>query len=124
MTAQSSSSPLFLPIQSGRVEEIKTQYHNSTKPIFDLHSFDPELIQRLVYDSLVWKIWTSAWCWNGYVTMEWAEMTGEGTEKTGEGVERWIVKVTATGDDRNGGDDSVRGYVRMAERLEKGQWLM
>ncbi|GMP81474.1 hypothetical protein CsSME_00036173 [Camellia sinensis var. sinensis] len=55
MTAQSSSSPLFLPIQSGRVEEIKTQYHNSTKPISDLHSFDPELIQRLVYDSLVWS---------------------------------------------------------------------
>ncbi|CAL5330299.1 unnamed protein product [Camellia sinensis] len=55
MTAQSSSSPLFLPIQSGRVEEIKTQYHNSTKPISDLHSLDPELIQRLVYDSLVWS---------------------------------------------------------------------
>ncbi|KAF5952251.1 hypothetical protein HYC85_010195 [Camellia sinensis] len=55
MTAQSSSSPLFLPIQSGRVEEIKTQYHNSTKPISDFHSFDPELIQRLVYDSLVWS---------------------------------------------------------------------
>ncbi|KAL7205085.1 hypothetical protein ACSBR2_018078 [Camellia fascicularis] len=55
MTAQSSSSPLFLPIQSGRVEEIKTQYNNSTKPISDLHSFDPELIQSLVYDSLVWS---------------------------------------------------------------------
>ncbi|CAL5380886.1 unnamed protein product [Camellia sinensis] len=55
MTAQPSSSPLFLPIQSGRVEEIKTQYHNSTKPISDLHSLDPELIQRLVYDSLVWS---------------------------------------------------------------------
>ncbi|KAI7986606.1 hypothetical protein LOK49_LG14G00600 [Camellia lanceoleosa] len=125
--------------KSGRVEEIKTQYHNSTKPISDLHSFDPELIQRLVYDSLVWsslhglvvedknvqvKIWTNAWCWNGCVAMEGAEMTREGTEKTGEGVGRWIVEVTATGDDRNGGDDSVRGYVRMAERLKKGQWLM
>ncbi|KAI8026058.1 hypothetical protein LOK49_LG02G02050 [Camellia lanceoleosa] len=55
MTAQSSSSPMFLPIQSGRVEEIKTQYHNSTKPVSDLHSLDLELIQRLVYDSLVWS---------------------------------------------------------------------
>ncbi|GMP82146.1 hypothetical protein CsSME_00036595 [Camellia sinensis var. sinensis] len=55
MTTQSSSSPLFLLIQSGRVEEIKTQYHNSIKPISDLHCFALELIQRLVYDSLVWS---------------------------------------------------------------------
>ncbi|PSS24909.1 Glutathione synthetase [Actinidia chinensis var. chinensis] len=51
---QSPSSP-FLPIKCGRVEEINTQEENPTKPMSDRHGIDPELLQRMVYDALVWS---------------------------------------------------------------------
>ncbi|GFY91974.1 glutathione synthetase 2 [Actinidia rufa] len=51
---QSPSSP-FLPIKCGRVEEINTEEENPTKPMSDLHGIDPELLQRMVYDALVWS---------------------------------------------------------------------
>ncbi|XAR52557.1 Glutathione synthase [Bertholletia excelsa] len=51
---QSSSSP-FLPVKCGTAEEIKTQEENSAKPMGDLQSIDPELLQRMVYDALVWS---------------------------------------------------------------------
>lgn len=47
-----SSSSAVSPIKS---EEIGTQEENSTKPMSDLHNIDPELIQRMVYDALVWS---------------------------------------------------------------------
>lgn len=47
-----SSSSGVSPIKS---EEIETQEENSTKPMSDLHNIDPELIQRMVYDALVWS---------------------------------------------------------------------
>ncbi|KAL6989621.1 Glutathione synthetase [Sarracenia purpurea var. burkii] len=50
-----SSSSASLPVKSGRVEEIRIQGENSTEPMSDLHNIDPELIQRLVYDALVWS---------------------------------------------------------------------
>lgn len=34
---------------------MKTQEEKSTQPMSDLHNIDPELIQRLAYDALVWS---------------------------------------------------------------------
>uniref|UniRef100_A0A5B6YI88 Glutathione synthetase n=1 Tax=Davidia involucrata TaxID=16924 RepID=A0A5B6YI88_DAVIN len=54
-TMTQSSSSAFLPVKCGSVEGIKTQEQNSTKPMSDLHNIDPELLQKLVYDALVWS---------------------------------------------------------------------
>ncbi|KAI8547863.1 hypothetical protein RHMOL_Rhmol07G0228300 [Rhododendron molle] len=55
ITTSRSSSSALSPINSGgRAEEMKTQEEKSTQPMSDLHNIDPELIQRLAYDALVW----------------------------------------------------------------------
>lgn len=36
-------------------EEIKTQEEITTKPVYDPHTIQPDLLQRLIYDSLVWS---------------------------------------------------------------------
>ncbi|XP_058225752.1 glutathione synthetase, chloroplastic [Rhododendron vialii] len=56
ITTSRPSSSALSPINSGgRAEEMKTQEEKSTQPISDLHNIDPELIQRLAYDALVWS---------------------------------------------------------------------
>ncbi|KAG5541328.1 hypothetical protein RHGRI_021233 [Rhododendron griersonianum] len=55
ITTSRSSSSALSPINSGgRAEEMKTQEEKSTQPMSDLHNIDPELIQRMAYDALVW----------------------------------------------------------------------
>ncbi|KAF7137306.1 hypothetical protein RHSIM_Rhsim07G0179200 [Rhododendron simsii] len=54
-TSRSSSSALSPINTGGRGEEMKTQEEKSTQPMSDLHKIDPELIQRLAYDALVWS---------------------------------------------------------------------
>ncbi|XP_059648559.1 glutathione synthetase, chloroplastic [Cornus florida] len=54
-TMAQSSSSAFSPVNCGRVEEITTQEENSIKPMSHFDSIDPELLQRMVYDALVWS---------------------------------------------------------------------
>ncbi|XP_052171362.1 glutathione synthetase, chloroplastic [Diospyros lotus] len=54
-TMSQSSSSAILPAKCGKVEEITTPEENPSKPMSDLHRIDPELLQRLEYDALVWS---------------------------------------------------------------------
>ncbi|THG08908.1 hypothetical protein TEA_015822 [Camellia sinensis var. sinensis] len=54
-TMSQPSSLSFLAVKCGRVEEIKTQEENSSKPMSHVHGIDSELLQRLVNDVLVWS---------------------------------------------------------------------
>lgn len=49
-----SSAPFSL--RCGTVEEMETQKDQDfVKPSFDPHSIDPELVQKMAYDALVWS---------------------------------------------------------------------
>ncbi|CAK9174694.1 unnamed protein product [Ilex paraguariensis] len=49
------SSSAVLATKCARVEEMEAQEEISIKPIYDPHSIDQELLQKLVYDALVWS---------------------------------------------------------------------
>ncbi|CAB4285260.1 unnamed protein product [Prunus armeniaca] len=44
-----------LPLQGGKVEVGETQEGNGTRPLLDFHGIDQELVEKIVYDALVWS---------------------------------------------------------------------
>ncbi|CAB4315557.1 unnamed protein product [Prunus armeniaca] len=44
-----------LPLQGGQVEVGETQEGNGTRPLLDFHGIDQELVEKIVYDALVWS---------------------------------------------------------------------
>ena len=50
-----SQSPIPSPLNCSKVESIETKQEISGRPMFDPHSIDPKLLQKLVYDALVWS---------------------------------------------------------------------
>ncbi|PON85508.1 Glutathione synthase [Trema orientale] len=44
-----------LPLKSGKVEAVETQEGISSTPSLDFHGIDPKLVDKMVYDSLVWS---------------------------------------------------------------------
>lgn len=48
-----SSHPL--PLKSGKVEAVETQEGFSAKPTLDFHGIDQKLVDKMVYDALVWS---------------------------------------------------------------------
>ena len=50
-----SSSSSFVPLNSGKVDQVETQVGSAVRPMYDFHGIDEELLQRMVYDALVWS---------------------------------------------------------------------
>lgn len=44
-----------LPLQGGKVEVGETQEGNGTRPLLDFRGIDQELVEKIVYDALVWS---------------------------------------------------------------------
>ncbi|VVA12758.1 Hypothetical predicted protein [Prunus dulcis] len=44
-----------LPLQGGKVEVGETQEGSGTRPLLDFHGIDQELVEKIVYDALVWS---------------------------------------------------------------------
>ncbi|GLT78971.1 hypothetical protein SLA2020_504860 [Shorea laevis] len=49
------STQKILPLKCGRLRGMDTQKGMVAKPIIDLHGIDEKLIQKMVYDALVWS---------------------------------------------------------------------
>ncbi|XP_021742456.1 glutathione synthetase, chloroplastic-like [Chenopodium quinoa] len=54
MSQFSSPSSSILPLNSTKSDSFETQQQISEKPIFNPHDINPNLLQKLVYDALVW----------------------------------------------------------------------
>uniref|UniRef100_A0A803KPA3 Glutathione synthetase n=1 Tax=Chenopodium quinoa TaxID=63459 RepID=A0A803KPA3_CHEQI len=54
MSQFSFPSSSVLPLNSSKSDSFETQQQNSEKPIFNPHDINPNLLQKLVYDALVW----------------------------------------------------------------------
>eukprot|EP00261_Vitis_vinifera_P026595 XP_010660087.1 PREDICTED: glutathione synthetase, chloroplastic isoform X2 [Vitis vinifera] len=50
-----SSSSSFVPLDSGKVDQVETQVGSAVRPLYDFHGIDEALLQRMVYDALVWS---------------------------------------------------------------------
>ncbi|KAL6323981.1 hypothetical protein AAG906_006252 [Vitis piasezkii] len=50
-----SSSSSFVPLNSGKVDQVETQVGSAVRPMYDFHGIDEALLQRMVYDALVWS---------------------------------------------------------------------
>ena len=44
-----------MPLNSGKVDQVETQVGSAVRPMYDFHGIDEELLQRMVYDALVWS---------------------------------------------------------------------
>lgn len=44
-----------LPLQGGKVEVGETQEGSGTRPLLDFHGIDQDLVEKIVYDALVWS---------------------------------------------------------------------
>lgn len=55
MSKSPLSSGSLIPLNCSKVESIETEQEISEKPIFDPHCIDSKLLQKLVYDALVWS---------------------------------------------------------------------
>lgn len=51
----SSSSSSFVPLNSGKVDQVETQVRGAVGAMYDFQGIDEELLQRMVYDALVWS---------------------------------------------------------------------
>lgn len=47
--------PIKIMSQPGKVEALKTQEGISSRPSFDFHGIDQKLVDKMVYDALVWS---------------------------------------------------------------------
>lgn len=45
----------FVPLKSGKVDKLVTQEGSDTKPVVDFHGIDQQLVDKMVYDALVWS---------------------------------------------------------------------
>ncbi|KAF3454415.1 hypothetical protein FNV43_RR04862 [Rhamnella rubrinervis] len=45
----------FVPLKCGKVEEFETQEEFSARPALDFHGIDKKLVDKIVYDALVWS---------------------------------------------------------------------
>uniref|UniRef100_A0A7C9D973 Glutathione synthetase n=1 Tax=Opuntia streptacantha TaxID=393608 RepID=A0A7C9D973_OPUST len=50
-----SQSPIQSPLNCGKLESIEAKQEISGGPVIDPHGIDPKLLQKLVYDALVWS---------------------------------------------------------------------
>lgn len=50
-----SSSSSFVPLNSGKVDQVETQVGSAVRPMYDFHGIHEALLQRMVYDALVWS---------------------------------------------------------------------
>lgn len=51
----SSSSSPFVPLNYGEVDQVETQVRSAVGAMYDFQGIDEELLQRMVYDALVWS---------------------------------------------------------------------
>lgn len=50
-----SQTSQVLPLKCGKVEDVEIQEGSVSKPLLDFHGIDEELVQKIVYDALVWS---------------------------------------------------------------------
>lgn len=50
-----SQASQSLPLKSGKVEPMETQEGFASKPTLDFHRIDQKLVDKMVYDALVWS---------------------------------------------------------------------
>ena len=44
-----------MPLSSGKVDQVETQVGSAVRAMYDFQGIDEELLQRMVYDALVWS---------------------------------------------------------------------